>query len=289
VTPTASDIWNTIIEWAPLELAEKWDNCGLQSGHPLSPVQKVLLALDPSEALLHEAIRQKAQMVITHHPLIFQPLKSLDLSKYISRLVAGFLRFDITCYSAHTNLDSAQGGVADVLAAHLGLFNLKPLIPSATNKDAGLGRVGELTVSVSMDDIADKLARILNTKTVMITGAPETLVKTIALCPGSGSDLWEMAKKNGADLYITAEIKHHIAREALETGFLLIDAGHFKTEAVILPKIKDILLTASRARNWGIDVDIFQLENQPLSLFEDCKGVKSLKGVEIERRTQTTA
>lgn len=264
MTPTASDIWKTINSWAPLELAEKWDNCGLQAGHPLNPVKKVLLALDPSEALLHEAIRQNAQMVITHHPFIFQPLRSLDLSTYTSRLVAGFLRFDITCYSAHTNLDSADGGVADVFALHLDLSELAPLIPSTINPNVGIGRVGRLSSPVPFKEIIKNLSRLLKINTLMASGNLERMVSLIAICPGSGSDFWKQAHENGADLYITAEIKHHVARAAQEQGLLLIDAGHFNTEAVILPKIKEVLLSAAKAKNWLLDVEIFCNEISPL-------------------------
>jgi dinuclear metal center YbgI/SA1388 family protein len=268
MTPTVSEIWKCLTEWAPSELAESWDNVGLQAGFPGASVSRVLVALDPTERVLAEAVSRRAQMVITHHPLLLRPLQSLDVSKNIPRLLAGFLRSDIALFAGHTNLDCAKGGVSDLLAEALVLSDIKPLLAAEKGRtEEGLGRIGRLPQRRMLSEIAAQISDLLSTPSLLLVGNPDATVETVALCGGSGSDLWPASVEAGADLYISSEIKHHIAREAEQTGKAIIDAGHFYTEWPIVPAITDFLRQESAKRNWGLEVSFFERERSPFDLW----------------------
>ncbi len=261
--PTASDIWNLLCEWAPAELAEEWDNVGIQVGDPGAVVERVVIGLDPSSRILQHACKTGASMVITHHPLFLSPIRSLDRSLPTTALAADFLMGGVCLYSAHTNLDSAPGGVTDLLASPFQLQELVPIVPSSLVNNGGLGRIGRLARPMTLGDISDTLSGFLGNTCLMITGERGKKIYRPALCSGSGSSLWPMVVEKGADLYITAEIKHHIALEAVERGVALIDAGHFHTERPIVHAVKDFLQKGASARGWRTAFEVFEGESPP--------------------------
>jgi dinuclear metal center YbgI/SA1388 family protein len=265
LTPSAFDIWQIILEWAPIELAESWDNCGLQVGDPGDKVRGILLALDPSEDLLQDAVQKGANMVITHHPLIFKPILSLDISYSKTRLLAGFLHSGINLYAAHTNLDSAAGGVSDVLMKKLGILNAQPLV-SNTKAGTGLGRIGLLQKAITMKEMVQRILDATSAPGIWAAGRPEMLVQKVALCSGSGSDLWPVAVQHDADIFISAEIKHHIAREAQAMGKAVVDAGHFFTEHPVIEEMGNVLKKAVQERAWDIAIHIHR-ESPPVELY----------------------
>ncbi len=268
MTPTVSDIWNSLCQWAPSELAESWDNVGLQVGDPDAPVYKLMVALDATEDVLNAAVKQQAQMILTHHPLLFRPVSSLDISKQIPRLLAGFLRKNISLASAHTNLDSAVGGVSDLLADALRLADVRPLCSSESDMPAvGLGRIGNLPSDCKLLNIAQRVTEILETPWLLMVGRLEQTISRVALCGGSGSDLWPMAVQEGADLFLSAEIKHHIAREAEQMGKAIIDAGHFYTEWPVVPALAEYLRQQASEKGWDLEVEIFEDEMSPFGLW----------------------
>jgi len=268
MTPTVCEIWNVLSKWAPPELAEQWDNIGLQVGDPDAPVQRLIVALDATENVLEAAAVRQAQMVLTHHPLLFRPVSSFDISKQIPRLLAGFLRKDIALAAAHTNLDSTIGGVSDLLANALGLSDVKPLHTSEPNPPSvGLGRIGNLPYSCKLSEIMHKISSMLRNPGLLVVGHPEQMITRIALCGGSGSDLWPMAVNEDADLFLSAEIKHHIAREAEQMGKAVIDAGHFYTEWPIVPAMAKYMKQQASNEGWDLKIDIFDDEKSPFGLW----------------------
>jgi dinuclear metal center YbgI/SA1388 family protein len=268
MTPTVCEIWNVLSKWAPPELAEQWDNIGLQVGDPNAPVQRLIVALDATESVLEAAAVRQAQMVLTHHPLLFRPVSSFDISKQIPRLLAGFLRKDIALAAAHTNLDSAIGGVSDLLANALGLSDVKPLHTFEPNPPSvGLGRIGNLPYSCKLSEIMHKISSMLRNPGLLVVGHPEQMITRIALCGGSGSDLWPMAVNEDADLFLSAEIKHHIAREAEQMGKAIIDAGHFYTEWPIVPAMAKYMKQQASNEGWDLKIDIFDDEKSPFGLW----------------------
>ena len=268
MTPTVCEIWNVLSKWAPPELAESWDNTGLQVGDPDAPVQRLMVALDATENVLEAASERKAQMVLTHHPLLFQPVRSLDISKQLPRLLAGFLRKNIALAAAHTNLDSTVGGVSDLLANALGLSDVKPLQTSEPNPPSvGLGRIGNLPYGCKLSKIMLKVSSMLRNPGLLVVGHPEQMITRVALCGGSGSDLWPMAVDEDADLFLSAEIKHHIAREAEQMGKAIIDAGHFYTEWPVVPAMAEYMKQQASDEGWDLKVDIFDNERSPFGLW----------------------
>jgi len=261
--PSVSDIWSAITEWAPQEFAESWDSIGLQVGDPAAPVHKILVVLDPTENALGEAERSGADLVVAHHPLLFRPVSSLDLSLPIPRIAARFLRSGIALLACHTNLDSVSGGVSDLLAGIMGLEGIEPLRPLPGGLPGGLGRMGGLPEVRTLAEVVERLAESLAEPCLRVVGNPQTPVRKIAVCGGSGSDLWPDVLSRRADLYVSAELKHHVAREAEASRVALVDAGHFATEWLIVPALAAHIERTAVARGWGVGVGVFEGERSP--------------------------
>ncbi len=270
--PTVADIWQAVTEWAPSSLAEEWDNVGIQLGDPAAHVKRVVTALDVSISLVEFAVSSRADMILTHHPLIFTPIKKLDLSAPLPGIISACIKNDIAVASAHTNLDSAENGVSDQLAAMLELQELRPLVPSGGDSDVrtGIGRAGRLYTPRSLEEIIQIVCSTLKIPGVTAVGEPSMIIETAAVCGGSGSSLWPSFLEAGCDLFLTAEVKHSILREAELKGCAVIDAGHFATEWPIVPVLTDYIREVSARRQWGLDVNVFAGETMP-GIWRPCK------------------
>lgn len=217
---------------APKRLAEDWDNPGLLVGSPEGEVARVLVALDVSDQVVKTAIREGAGMIVAHHPLIFRAIKKIRTDTPLGARLQMLLSHDIAVAAAHTNLDIAKGGVNDVLAAAVGLQNLKSFVV-VEKTDAGeesLGRIGYLTKSMPIEAFARQVAAALPIDSMRLVKAGEHLVQKVALCSGSGAEFIERAAFLGADAYLTGDVRYHDAQHAAELGIHVIDAGHFGTE-----------------------------------------------------------
>lgn len=332
---------------APPELIEKnWDNSGLQIGSLERNIRKILVSLDVSPLTVKYAIENSIDMIISHHPLFFSPIKSILLDNIRGKMITDLIKNDINVYSIHSNLDSAEGGINEILAVKFKLLNIKILAKSYTEKlykvavfvpfshsdvvrkamvdsgagyignyshctfntrgtgtfmpregtnpfigesniieyaeeekietivkegdlkrviesmiiahpyeevaydvynlhnngkEYGYGRIGELAQEKTLYDIAVLAKGILNCDSVKVYGNPETNIKKVAVCGGSGSDFLKDVYYKNADVYITGDIKYHDAQLALEKGISIIDAGHFYTEKIAIPYIEDFL------------------------------------------------
>jgi dinuclear metal center YbgI/SA1388 family protein len=226
---------------APPEKALAWDNGGLQVGDPSLLVVRALTALDCTDEVIDLAIEMSAQMIITHHPLIFSPIKSITTETPFGLRLIKLINRHISVYSAHTALDLAVGGTNDLLAAYLDLVKTAPLMDYDSD-EPGLGRVGYLRKPCSLGDFASFVGEKLQAD-VRICGNPDARLKKAALCSGGGSGLkyFKAAKAKGADVYITGDIKFHDAQQALEMGLCLVDATHSATEAIYAPHLADLL------------------------------------------------
>lgn len=230
-------------KWVPKELVDSWDNTGFQIGDPEEEVKKILIALDLDKDVLEKAIKENFQMVITHHPIIFRPLTSITKEDHNTGIILEAIKNDIVVYNAHSNLDLADGGVNDSLADILGLKNTSPL--SIVKKESlpqqiGYGRIGYVD-NIRFDDFLDLIKAKLSVSHLIVYGERKGYIDKVALCGGSGSDFILDAHKNGADIYITGDIKYHDAQYGHELGLTIIDAGHFNTEKVVLPSIESYL------------------------------------------------
>lgn len=233
---TVSDITSHIEQFAPREWQESWDNSGLQIGNPHTIVHGVLLALDITPAIIDQAIESGANMIISHHPLLFRGLKNIIGATDTQRMVETAIRHNIALYSCHTNIDSAPGGVNSRLADILGITEHSPLCPSdVADPTVGIGRVGVLNNPITVGGLLDRLKTRLapQVKVIRHTRLIDTPISRIALCGGSGAEYIPAAIASGAQAYITADMKYHDFQTDTP-GIILIDIGHYESEVQVL-------------------------------------------------------
>lgn len=230
VTASLRDIVSALDQLYPPELAEDWDAVGLVCGDPAAAVSRVLLAVDPVEVVVDEALAQGCQLIVTHHPLYLRGTSSVAADDPKGRVVHRLISGGCALFVAHTNADRAPGGVNDALAALFGLIDTQPL------DDGGLGRVGELPVPMTVEDLVARAADRLPTTASGVRGSgdPSLLVRRLAVCGGAGDGMLAMAVAAGAQALLTADLRHHPALEA-PGGLALIDAAHWATEWPWLP------------------------------------------------------
>jgi len=241
------DIVKFIEEFAPVELAEDWDNVGLMVGNFDSEVGKVLVALDVNDDVIDEALDKNVDMIVTHHPFIFGGLKNINSRTALGRRAIKLIKNDISVYSAHTNLDISKNGTNDTLAGILGLKKIEVLLPSDDN-DNGLGRVGELDFGVRFIDFANSLKKKLNLKNIVVSGNKNNIVKKIGLCTGScsGKEYMLAARNMGCDAYVTGDLKYHEAQFANDLDLCVADVSHYGSEVIIVPVLCDYLNDCSK-------------------------------------------
>ena len=219
---------------APRELALDFDNPGLIVGAEKTEIEKVLVALDCTLPVVDEAVEKGCDIVLTHHPLLFRAVKSISPFDPVTAPVYKLIRNGVGMFAAHTNLDSAQGGVNTTLCRLLGIKGEEPVPPE------GLCRVGELEESMSFTEFARKVETVLNTS-VRLAG-PERIVKRVMVCGGSGGSEYPYAAACGADVLVTGECRHNEAIEAIHAGVNVIAAGHYETERVVLEPLVERLI-----------------------------------------------
>ncbi len=242
--PTIGDIGKALETWARPGWAQSYDNVGLQVGDARRTVGRALIALDLTPAVLDEAKQHEATLIITHHPLLFTPLRSVTADGFVSSLALRLAEAGIALYSIHTNLDAAPGGVSFALAELLSLHDARFLdvfdeaapAPDQPDTQAGLGAVGRLAAPMTLRAFLQHVAERLQAGSLRYTGDPEAVVETVAVCGGSGSSFTPLALKAGADAYVTADVTYHKFFDVLDLEgrprMALIDAGHYETEAV---------------------------------------------------------
>lgn len=243
---TVGDVVTVMNTHFPPFLAEDWDRVGLVVGDPADEVNKVAFAVDPCAAVVDEAIEFGAQMIVTHHPLYLRGTSSVAADTAKGAWVHKLIRNGVALFAAHTNADSAANGSAVALAQLLKLSNTRPIEPNADHPELGLGRVGELELTMSVRELAHRLKALIPQTPAGITigGDPDRIVRTVAVSPGSGDSFLAAANRAGADVYITADLRHHPATDHLWAGgCALIGATHFASEWPVLPKMRDAVGT----------------------------------------------
>jgi dinuclear metal center YbgI/SA1388 family protein len=256
-----ADVIRHLEAMAPRVLAEQWDNCGLQVGALDWPVRRVWVALDPLPEVVSAACRGRVDLLVTHHPLIFRPLRRIDTAAPIGRTIAEALAARLAVYAAHTSYDSAPNGLNDVLALRLGITVARALAPAsaaAVLPGAGLGRVGLLAHPVALEDLARDVGRRLGLAEVRLVGDPRLTVHEAALCSGSGGGLTPDFLAGSAQVYITGEIHYHQARDIAAAGRGAIDIGHFGSERIMIDDVAGRLERKLAAE--GVEVRACDLE-----------------------------
>ncbi|WP_305042095.1 Nif3-like dinuclear metal center hexameric protein [Geoalkalibacter sp.] len=369
--PRVQDLLGLLNGLAPAALAEEWDNVGLHLGDPLDEVRRILVALDPTAAVVEQAVAAEAQLLVSHHPLIFRPLKALTSADDSGRALLRAARAGVAVICAHTNLDRARGGLNDWLAQVLGLGQVKVLQAGAgelfklvvfvprgyedavaaalfeggaghigdydqcafhgagsgtfrpgsqtdpfigraggaretvgevrletvvprehlnralqrmlkahpyeevaydllalhnRRADMGLGRLGRLAAPLSLDAFALQVKAALGCASLRLVGDGAQVLSKVAVCGGSGASLIGEALRQGADVLVTGDVKYHEAQQALSQGLALVDAGHFATERLMVPRLADFLRQGLAAQGWTTEVREAQGERDPFRI-----------------------
>lgn len=228
---TVGDILKLVETLAPRSMKMDWDNVGLLCGSKTRGVTKVLIALDPFEGVCKEAAEMGAELIVTHHPLIFSPIKNVTDETSIGRSIQLLCRSGISAINAHTNLDCAPGGVNDVLARKLGLTDIRVIRPSGIDENGrewGLLRCGSVKEQ-RLEDFLPNVKEALGCRGLRYVNGGKA-VKKVAVGGGSCADGMLEALDAGCDTFVTADVKYNQFWDAHDLGLNLIDAGHFTTE-----------------------------------------------------------
>lgn len=234
-----SDLINELENFAPMYLAESWDNPGLIVGDTESDIKKILVALDATNEVIDEAITIGADIIITHHPMIFSSVKKITNQTPMGIRIRKLIKNDIAHFAMHTNLDIAFGGTNDELARISGLKDIEVLRESCQQNGQinGLGRIGNLEKETTFGDFARIIKKALELDSLRIVGNMQKKVKRVGLCTGSGFEFMEDAVKKGADVFITSDLRYHESQKAQEAGICIIDATHYASENIIVSVI----------------------------------------------------
>lgn len=240
-----SDIIKELDRLAPPSCACDWDNPGLLAGRAQKEVKKILVALDVTTEVVEQAIREGADMIITHHPLVFRALKKINDQNFISRRIIQLLQADISYFAMHTNFDCAPGCMADLAAERIGLIDGKPLEVTGEidGVSIGIGKIGCLKEAMTVAEIAELVKKAFGLPFVLVYGEKQVTgnISRAAVSPGAGGSMVEHGLAAGAEVLITGDIGHHDAQDAAENHMAIIDAGHYGLEHIFIPYIKKYL------------------------------------------------
>ena len=256
----ARDIINVIEEFAPLSIQEKWDNSGLCIGSPDADVTSVLIGLDCTPELVNEAVECGADMIVTHHPLIFSGLKKISPEDQVGAAVIKAISNGISIYAAHTSADKVIAGVSGAMAAKLGLENVRIL--DEDGEGTGLGVVGDLPEPLTAAEAVSLVKDRFALKAMRTSRPVEGRISRVAMCGGSGGSLIGAAMASGAQMYISGDISYH--NFFTKDGFMIMDIGHYESEIEIV----DILFSLLRKKFPTFAVRITQnLYSNPIFYF----------------------
>ena len=251
----ASGIAAVIERFAPASMAAEWDNSGFCIGSPDTEVRGVLVGFDCTPDLVKEAVRRGANMIVTHHPLIFRGIKKISDDTFLGSVITLAIKNDIVVYAAHTNADKAAGGVNDLMADRLGLVDRHPLC------EDGFGLCGRLPRPMDSREFIAFVKEKFSLRIVRTSAPIEGPVEKVALCSGSGAGMLQDAVDSGAQAYLCGDLSYH--QFFTEKGFMLLDVGHFESEIDIVDKLFSLL----REKNSNFAVLRTEKDNNPIHYF----------------------
>lgn len=261
---TLADVIEVAEQLWPLAGAESWDAPGLVSGDPRAEVSRIVLAVDAVAETIDEAIAANAELLLVHHPLLMRSVTTVAETTAKGALIARLIRGGCALMAAHTNADIVATGTSARMAELVGLTDARPIVETAPG--IGLGRVGRLPEPMTLGALARRLAGILppTATGVRVAGSFDRVVTTVAVCGGAGDSLLNEPAVRAADVYVTADLRHHPASEAVETarvagGPALIDVSHWASEWLWL----DVAAAELRAALPGVEVIVSELRTDP--------------------------
>ena len=230
----AEDIYNFLNNWSPLNIQESQDNSGLQIGDLNAEVKGILLCVDVTQKAIEFAKKHELNLIISHHPLIFNPLYKISKQDPFGNLIFQIIKANITVFSWHTPLDKVKDGVSEAILNKIGYKGIDFVIKTELNGEIfGLGRVVYLEKSIKLQELVNKIKKAFNSW-VMLVGEEETQISNFAVCGGSGSFLIKELKKLQVNTLITSDVKYHLAKECEVSGFNLILIDHAVGESAVL-------------------------------------------------------
>lgn len=263
---TLSDCLSRLAAIAPLELAESWDNVGLLVGDRAQGVRRVLTCLTLTPDVAREAIDEQADLIVTHHPVLFRPVQRLTSDTLEGAMLLSLIRNAVAVYSPHTAYDNAVQGINQQLADRLELTDVQPLRPaaalssSAETASLGSGRRGLLPQPQTLSQLREQVQRSLSTSAVQFVGDPDRRIARLAIACGSAAEYLADAAKADCDALLTGEARFHACLEARALGVALILAGHYATERFAVET-----LAARITAEWpGIEAWASRCETDPL-------------------------
>ena len=237
-----AEFMDVMDQFAPLELAEDWDNVGLLAGDPNRPIERIMTCLTITPASAAEAVDERADLIVAHHPLPFQPLKRITTETIVGKLLLDVLSAGIAIYSPHTAFDSAREGINQRLAEGLQLNQIAALIENASAPHLpGAGRYGALAKASTLGEMADRVKAFLGVQQLRVAGDPGASIGKAAVACGSGGSFLAAADQAGCQLLVTGETTFHGCLEAEARGVALILPGHFASERFALECLADFL------------------------------------------------
>ncbi len=237
---TVSQLYEYFSGKIPAALRCEWDNDGLMCcPEPEREVCRVLLALDITESVVEKAVRKSCDVIVSHHPLVFRPVRALDGQSGVSRKLMTLVKNGIAAMSFHTRLDAVEGGVNDVLAACLCLTDPVPFGPDGE----AMGRIGNVASPMALEAFAAYVKSRLDAPVVLYSGT--RTVNRVAVLGGNGDDYIGAALTAGADTFVSGRLGYHPMTDAAETGINLVEAGHYFTERPVLSALRDLLSAAA--------------------------------------------
>jgi dinuclear metal center YbgI/SA1388 family protein len=238
--PSLADVTAFLERFAPARLAAEWDNVGLLIGDGQAEVTRVMTCLTVTPESVAEAIADRANLIVTHHPFPFRPTKRITADTVDGRMLLDLIAAGIAVYSPHTAFDSAAAGINQRLGEGLGLTDLAPLAPDVEHPSAGTGRAGGVH-GVRLGDLARRCATFLKISGLQIVGQPDQAIHRVAIACGSGGELLDASRQAGCDCFVTGETRFHTCLEAQAAGISLILTGHFASERFAVEALAEVL------------------------------------------------
>ena len=226
----------------PPSIAESWDNPGLQVGSYEKEIKSIYIALDATGEVIRHAIDAKADLLLTHHPMLMHGLKKINDGDFYGRRVLELITHDIAYYAMHTNYDIVE--MAPLAARMLALKDAQIMEKTCVlpdGREGGFGMAGELPKEMTLLQCAEYVKDVFQIPDVKIFGNPETVLNRAAVLPGSGKSMTADALRNGAEVYITGDFGHHDGIDAVDQGLNVIDAGHYGIEHIFIGQMAEEL------------------------------------------------
>ena len=259
------DLVDRFVKFAPAKIAVKGDPIGLQIGSLDTPIHKIMTTLDVRPEVVDEAVRRHVDFIFAHHPVMFHPAKNLDFANPQNRMYAKIIKHHITVYAAHSNLDSASGGMNDWLAARLRLRRTQGLVPMYHDQHRSyyMGRVGYLSKSMTVLMLARLCKKRFHVKGLrLVSHHLNQRIRKVAILGGSGDDFYPYVLKHHADVYITGDVYYHTAHDMLANGLSVIDPGHH-IEAICISHLAKLFKQWRQQRGWKVEIVTSKVNTDP--------------------------